>query len=215
VSPLTAPAPRVLLLIAATLVCTILPPSLTAQSAPVLHLELSEGGGSVEARISNLLADAGLSRSLDAGLPVRLLLVTELWRDGWLDSQQGRHEWRASIRLDPLGDLYTVETGEGLIVQTRNPAEVSAALAGSIEVPLRPDEPGRYYYLGRLEIETLSLSDLDELRRWLRGDLAPAIGQDTDIGSAFGRGLRRLVVRVLGLPVQRIQARTPRFVWEE
>jgi len=55
------------------------------------------------------------------------------------------------------------------------------------------------------------VSDLDELRRWLRGDLGAAVGEGEEVGSALGRGFRRLLVRALGLPVQRYQARTPTF----
>jgi len=191
----------------------ILPSGIDAQATPQLALEIRGSDGGVNVRLGDLLADGGLARSLDAGLPLRFHLVTELWRDGWIDSQVGRHEWRATVRFDPIGRIYTVETGEGLVLHAGTPAEASGLLSSLVVVPLRPPGPARYYYLARLEAETLSLSDLDELRRWLRGEFAPAIGQESDVGGALGRGLRRLLVRVLGLPAQRLQARTPAFDW--
>ncbi len=183
------------------------------QELPPLSLALDAATGGVEVRIGDLLREGGVARSLEAGLPIRFHLVTELWREGWFDSQEGRHEWRATVRRDPLEGVVAVETAEGLVLEVGSVAEATAFLGGLPEVPLRPQGPGRYYYLARLEVETLSLSDLDELRRWLRGELAPALGQESDVGGAFGRGLRRLFVRILGLPAERVQVRTPRFDW--
>ena len=81
-------------------------------------------------------------------------------------------------------------------------------------LPLRPMEAGRYYYLGQFEVETLSLSDLDELQRWLRGDLATAVNGDERVGTALGRGAHRVLVRMLGIPARRYRVRTERFTFE-
>ena len=89
--------------------------------------------------------------------------------------------------------------------------EAQAALQQTLDVPLRPNEPGRYYYLAEVEMETLSLTDLEELQRWLRGDLAPAVSGDEEMDDALGRGIRRLLVRMLGLPARRFQVRSPSF----
>ena len=48
---------------------------------------------------------------------------------------------------------------------------LSAALAFAYQVNVRPGERGRYYYAASLELSTLSDSDLDELERFLEGDL--------------------------------------------
>ena len=76
---------------------------------------------------------------------------------------------------------------------------------------LEPAGPGRYSALVVVEMETLSLSDLEELQRWLRGDLAPAVAGEEDVEGAVARGVRRLFVRALGLPAQRLRLRTPTF----
>jgi hypothetical protein len=62
-----------------------------------------------------------------------------------------------------------------------------------------------------LQITTLSDSDLQELERFLRGDLGPAAGGDQDMGNAVGRGARRLLLRIAGLPTLRLEARTEKF----
>ena len=88
---------------------------------------------------------------------------------------------------------------------------VRAALRNAFSLPLRPPEPGRFYYLGQVEVETLSLSDLEELQRWLRGDLAPAVAGEERVENAVGRGVQRAIVRMLGLPARRFRVRSPPF----
>jgi hypothetical protein len=206
---------RIVLLLAVAWIAA--PPAETAaqaQSAP-LGLEVSGAEGGVQATLGPVLQSRGIAASLESGLPVRIRVVTELWRDRFLDSQEARHEWRASVWYDPLDGAFLVQVGggepEALPVRTASADEANGLLASLLDVPLRPDRPGRYYYLARVEVETLSLSDLDELRRWLRGDLAPAVEGDARVGSAVGRGFQRLLVRVLGLPAERFQARSRTF----
>jgi hypothetical protein len=74
-----------------------------------------------------------------------------------------------------------------------------------------PTRAGRYYYLAHLEIETLSLSDLEELERWLQGELGPAVGGGRSLTGAVGEGAKRLLIRLLGLPTRRVEARSDRF----
>jgi hypothetical protein len=182
------------------------------QNAPALRLVPNLADGSVRVLFNNLLGGSGLERSLEGGLPVRIRLVVELWRDRFFDAQEGRrYEWRATVRHDPLMESYRVESEEGNLRYADSLGEAGALLEGWVTVPLRPPVSGRYYYLARLEIETLSLSDLEELRRWLQGDLAPAMDEGEPVGGAVGRGVRRIVVRVRGLPTPRFEARSAAF----
>jgi hypothetical protein len=178
-----------------------------------LTLRVAGESGEVRATLGPVLQTRGIQTSLQRGLPIRILVVTELWRDRLVDSQEGRHEWRASVRFDPLERVYLVETGEGGVFSAGTPTEAGQILSEELRVPLRPRREGRFYYLGRLEVETLSLSDLEELRRWLQGDLAPAVEGEGGGGvrAAVGRGFQRALVRVLGLPAERYQTRSPAF----
>jgi hypothetical protein len=88
---------------------------------------------------------------------------------------------------------------------------VEAALQDRFELPLAPEEAGRFYYLGEVRVETLSLSDLEELQTWLRGDLAPAVSGEGRVEDAVGSGVRRMLVRMLGLPARRLRVRSPAF----
>ncbi len=176
-----------------------------------LALEAGEDGGGVRASLGPVVTQPGIRSSLDAGLPVRIEVVVELWRDRFIDRQVGRQEWRASVLYDPLERRYRILVGDEDARFTSSVEEAEALLSQSLRVELGPPEPGRYYSLGRIHVETLSLSDLDELRRWLQGDLAPAMEGEGGVSSALGRGLQRILVRALGLPAERYQARTRTF----
>lgn len=188
-------------------------PPLAAQEPAPAAIGVDVTDGSPVVRLGDLFADGGLIRALHSGLPLRLHLKVELWKDGFFDSQRGGGEWRASVLYDPLEARYRVATG------TSGAAELAVdslpgvvrALASSVSLGVAPSEEGRYYYLGQLEMVTLSPSDLGELQRWLRGDLAPAVRGERSTGSAVGRGMHRMVVRMLGIPARRYRLRTEAF----
>lgn len=175
-------------------------------------LAVDAGTGVLRVSLGPVLEDGGLRRALHSGLPLRIRVQVELWKDRFFDSQRGRADWRATVVYDPLDRTYRVETSSDRSLRVVSSLEEAGeALSLSFDVPLRPREEGSYYYLGQLEVETLSLSDLEELQRWLRGDLAPAVAGDDEVENAVERGMRRLVVRVLGLPARRYRVRTPTF----
>jgi hypothetical protein len=55
------------------------------------------------------------------------------------------------------------------------------------------------------------MSDLDELERWLQGQLQPAVSGQRAVPAAIGQGARRLLLRLLDLPHRRVDARSARF----
>ena len=166
-------------------------------------------------RLGNVFEDQALVRALHSGLPLRIQVEAELWKDGFFDSQRGKGDWRASVVYDPLERRYRVATGGAGATELSVESLASArdALQAAFDLPLQPFEAGRYYYLGQVGIETLSLSDLDELQRWLRGDLARAPSGDEEVGTAVGRGFHRVVVRVLGIPARSYRVRTQAFTY--
>ncbi len=167
--------------------------------------------GALDVRLGDLFADGGLRRAIHQGLPVRVGVRAELWQDRFFDSQRGAAEWRASVVFDPVDRSYHVEVQDGVTETVGALGDASEVLQRRIRLPVRPADEGRYYYLVVVEMETLSLSDLEELQRWLRGDLAPAVSGDEDVEGALARGARRLFVRALGLPARRLRLRTPTF----
>jgi hypothetical protein len=69
----------------------------------------------------------------------------------------------------------------------------------------------RYYYNVVLDVETLSVSDLDELQRWLSGELQPAVRGKRAPLSALRRGFGTLLSRVLGGEKRHYEARSGTF----
>jgi hypothetical protein len=197
----------------ALLILLILAADTAAQERPALALDVSPGTGELMVRLGDLLLDQGVASALHSGLPVRVRVVAELWKDRLFDSEEGRVEWRATVVYEPLERTYRVETSGRGDPQRIVPslAEAGALLSRRVMIGLRPDVPGRYYYIAHLEAETLSLSDLEELARWLRGDLAPAVAGEERMEGALGRGMNRVLVRVLGMPAKRVRVKTPTF----
>jgi hypothetical protein len=161
-------------------------------------------------RVNGPLRDRDLRDALASGLPVRLHLRVELWRRDVLDQLEGTQEISLAVLRSALDEGYVVEDGR---VQRTLPslAAAEAALQVAFAPTLRPRKRGRFYYLATLDIETLSISDLDELRRWLRGEARPAVAGEKPVGRAVERGVRRIFVKMLGLPARQWRARSPSF----
>jgi uncharacterized protein DUF4390 len=197
--------------------------ALRGQAVPAVRLgvRLSDDSTSRGARVpvvrsENLLSDGRWLSTLRSGLPVRLHYRLEIWRSrgGWLDLLTRQTEWDVVVRHEPLLDQYTLLTLFANQAQERRYATVdalSAALAFAYQVNVGPAEPGSYYYTAVLEVSTLSDSDLDELERFLEGDLGDDNGGRGNLGDALGRGATRFLLRLAGLPSLRLEARSQRF----
>ncbi len=176
------------------------------------------GGGRVlpEVRVLGLLADGRWISTLRSGFPLRLHFRLELWRErgGWFDAFERQVEWDVVVRREPLLDQYTVSTllfGRNRERRYASLEALTGALGVRYRINLFPAEPGEYYYTVSLRVSTLSDSDLEALERFLRGDLGPAAGGEERVGDALGRGAKRLLLRVAGLPTLRLETRSPRF----
>ena len=102
-------------------------------------------------------------------------------------------------KSESLGEYVAVDSAEGA---------AQAPFKAGISLPKKGQ---RGYYNLLLDVETLSLSDLDEVQRWLRGELKPAVSGKRNPGTALGRGVRTLVVRLLGGEKRHYEARTGTF----
>jgi uncharacterized protein DUF4390 len=168
-------------------------------------------------RSENLLgANSRWLAALRSGLPVRLHYRVEVWRsrDGWFDTFTRQAEWDVLVRHEPLLDQYTLLTFFGAARQERRYATLDvlgAALAFAYQVNVRPTEAGQYYYAAALQVSTLSDSDIEELDRFLAGELEEETEAEGDLGNALGRGATRFLLRLAGLPSLRLEARSGRF----
>jgi hypothetical protein len=166
---------------------------------------------------SGLLADASMRDLLANGFPARLHYRLERWVSGrWFDDIKAASEWDIILKYDVLGKKYDVVRVVNKKVEAlgsyaaAEDAENAAESAYRPAIPL-PKKGQRGYYNLLLDVETLSLSDLDEVERWLRGELKPAVSGKKNPGTALGRGVRTLVVRLLGGEKRHYEARTGTF----
>lgn len=174
-------------------------------------------------RALDVVSDAETKGLLESGFPARLHFRVELWSAGRVfDAMQSSTEWDLFIYYDGLGKKYRVVRVEG-----NGDAITSAGQFGSYEemtreveraqrVALRAtQQKNRQYYIGVLDLESMSLTDLDEVERWLRGELQPAVRGKGNPGTALGRGIRQVFVRLLGAERRNLQARSRTFTVPE
>jgi hypothetical protein len=190
--------------------CLLLASNAYAQSLSVAP-DASAGQRAV-LRVREILADDELEEAVRSGLPLRMRFLVELWRDAFFDELVATEQWTTVLTYDALSKQYVVRARADARARVfADFAAARAAIETAYAAALRPQRRGRYYYTGALDIETLSLSDLEELERWLKGELQPAVSGDRSIPGAIGQGARRLFIRVLSLPERRLEARSERF----
>lgn len=184
------------------------------QGLPLTIVTDSARGFRPQLQVGSIMDDPALEEAVRSGVPLRLRLRTELWRDGFFNSLEGDEQMTVVVFFQPLEERFVVRTNYPGRVEVRgfdSFAAVRSHLERSYTPDLRPRRRGRYYYTALLELETLTLSDLAELERWLKGELQPAVSGERSVPNAVGQGVKRLLVRVLRLPARRYEARSPWF----
>ena len=168
-------------------------------------------------RTTGVLGDSKLQEFIRSGFPARLHYRIELWsRTRGFDDLEANAEWIFIVDYDQLQRTYTIRRQAAERLVPSGPyatiAEVETALATPFEAPVRarPSQK-RMYYHAVLEIEKISLSDLDELQAWLNGELRPATRGQRNAGSALIRGLQTVILRMLGGENPRYEARSETF----
>ena len=166
-------------------------------------------------RSTGLLADGKFVGLMRSGFPLRLHYRLDLWRvrGSWFDQFVREFSWDAVARNDPLADDFVLIRQGGAVTRYATPDELAAALDIPYTVTLQPARgaSGRFYFVARLEVTTLNDTDLQELSRWLSGDVGPAVSGEGNFGEALARGAQRVLVRLAGLPRQQLEARSPTF----
>ena len=168
-------------------------------------------------RTAGMLADRQTRDLLRNGFPARLHFRVELWASrGLFDDVKRQIEWDVVVRHDPLLRTYQVAR---IVGEQVTPLGSFADVQGAQEalerpflVPFAPGERSeRLYYTVDLEVEMLSLNDLDEVERWLKGELRPAVRGERNPGTALTRGVRTLFVRLMGGEKRSYRERTGTF----
>ncbi|MEP6572236.1 MAG: DUF4390 domain-containing protein [Gemmatimonadota bacterium] len=207
----------------AMLLAILRPATAAAQSGAQVRFEVGlspdstdRGARAPMVRLRNLLEESRWISMLRSGFPLRIHYRLELWRSrqGWFDVLDRQEQWDVVIRHEPLLDQYTVSR-----IYPRRRAEnryatlsaLESAIESAYRVAITPVTAGNFYYASSVQVTTLSDSDLDELERFLQGDLKPP-DQPDNFGAAVGRGTKRLLLKLAGLPSLRLEERSPTFV---
>ena len=169
-------------------------------------------------RALRVLSDSRLRDLLRNGFPARLHWRVEVWSTrGWFDDLKGSAEWDVIVRYEPLERRYEIvridaEGNPTPLGRTENFANVEAIIEQAQQAPVVPPRRrDRLYYTVALDVEMLSVSDLDEVERWLRGELRPAVRGQRNPGTAVTRGVRTVVAKLLGAEKRHYEERSGRF----
>jgi hypothetical protein len=177
----------------------------------------SLGTDGPDVRAKNVLRDRRVRELLRNGFPARLHFRVELWSTGGaFNSRLRASEWDIVVRWDALRSQYEAVRVVGDSATPLGRFEQFPDVATEIERPFRPRiagerGEGRQYYYVTLTLEMMSVSDLDEVERWLRGEFRPAVRGKRNPGTAIGRGMRTLLVRLLGGESRTLEVRSSTF----
>jgi len=148
-----------------------------SRAAVDVAVSAEDGTVYVDARFTGVF-DQVLDASLRSGLPARVAIELVLWeqRSGLWDREAARGQWQVSVVFDVVEESYRVfdERG-GTLLGTEDLAEVEEFVAGIELWPLCDFEdirPEREHYLGlSFTIEPLTVEEVRDLERWLRGNV--------------------------------------------
>jgi hypothetical protein len=173
--------------------------------------------GAPMVRSVNLLNDGDVREMLHSGFPARLHYRLELWgASGFFDDLKRQAQWDVIVRYNPLKRRYTATRIEGDKITALGSFDKLDAIQELLSHPtqplfLLPDGHDKYYYNLVLDVQMLSVSDLDEVERWLKGDLGPAVHGEKNPGTAIGQGAKTLITKLLGGQEKHYEARSKVF----
>jgi hypothetical protein len=168
-------------------------------------------------RSASLITDGAMLNLIRNGFPAHLHYKLERWSTGgFFDDVVAETEWDAVVRYDALAKVFQVYRVVGnkttALGNFADIASAEVALDAPFPAPISlPKRGKKAYYNLVLDVETLSLTELDEVEQWLRGELKPAVRGKKNPGTAVGRGVRTVMVRLLGGEKRRYEARSGTF----
>jgi hypothetical protein len=193
---------------------------LGAQSRPRLEVALPAANALITdgplVRCVDVVSDSRLRDLLRNGFPTRLHFRAELWSaGGWFNDLERTAEWDMIVRYDPLDRTYRVARIVGDVVvplgQFEQFADAETAIERPFRAPITARRGKRGYYNVALDVETLSMTELDEVERWLRGELKPAVRGKGNPVTPVTKGLRTVFVRLIGGERRHYEQRSATF----
>lgn len=188
---------------------------LVAQASPPrIDLRLPANGSPASVAVRDALTEKPFDELLRNGFPTRLHFRVELWTAGrWVNELRDVTEWDVIVQYDVIERNYDVlRSMRGAVTSLGSYARFSEARAAS-ELPFAPTVSlpagKRGYLVVRVDVQTLDVTDLAEMQRWLEGEARPAVQGRRNPGTALANGLRTLATRLLGGEVRRLEVRSP------
>ncbi len=175
------------------------------------------GSEAPRVRAVGIVSSKHTSELIRNGFPARLHFKLERWTGGTLVNEvKATTEWEVIVEYDALNKLFRVvraTTERALVLgEFKELRDAEAKVAELYQPPISmPAKGQKSYYAITLDVEAMSLSDLDEVRRWVKGELRPAMRGRRNPGAAAATGVRRLFVKMLGGERVRYQASTGVF----
>lgn len=124
--------------------------------------------------------DDGVERALRSGLPARVTLAVELWRDGTLwDDFVLEHRSEQRVLYDLLDERFDVidEFGD-VLLRTASADTIARWLEEIDDLPLCSlddlDRDRSHYVAVSIRLEPLTVEEVRDLERWLSGNLRTA-----------------------------------------
>ena len=164
--------------------------------------------------LRDLLLDQRWYETLDNALPIVVSYDLKLWRsrEGWIDEFLTTFTWETIVTKEPLQEEYSIALVVNNVVRPPRRFAVRDSANGHLNLPQQidvfPPRAGRFYYTLDVRITALSDREIDRLERFLAGDPEPEV---PDRGTVVGRGIRRFLLKIAGLPSQILTARTDQF----
>jgi hypothetical protein len=167
-----------------------------------------------------LLADAKTRELLRNGFPARIHYRLELWSKGGFggDDRADFTEWDVLVAYDPTSQLYNVRrhtvVDGGANGVSENFGGFSSLSAAEVQfgrpyrAAIHPNRAGSFYYNLSVDVQTLTVSDLDALEQWLRGSSAP---RRSNVFRGIWSGIGTLVSRILGGDKRKYEQRSDVF----
>lgn len=173
-----------------------------------------EGELRIDLRAQDVLDD-DVERALRSGLPARVRLTVELWNaSGWLDRFVLDHRSEHRVLFDLLDERYDVidDRGEVVFRSTRR-REIEDWIERLDDLPLcfldDLETDDGYYVAVEFRVEPLTLEEVRDLERWLRGNLSA--DADESMLSRVSRQLFGVLKGRVGLGDREVRGRSKRF----
>lgn len=204
-------ARRLMTMGALLLVFSALP--VQAQGPPRIDLRIPNGPTLPIVGVRDVLSIDPFDELLRNGFPARLHFQIEVWVTGkWFNDIVDQSAWDVIVRYNQIDRTYDVArvTSDG-ITSLGSYTRFADARAASelLHAPSLNIPTGRRgYFAVHVDVQTLDISDLAEMQRWLQGEARPAVQGKRNPGTALSRGLRTLVSRLLGGEVRRLETQS-------